>query len=573
MRALAQVPRGHAQDTRSRLVAVVLMLLGTGLLSAQLYGCSSSRRVTGSPVVSRGFLAWLRFVQKTRHMDRIWQWMWDRHGSRYSWAVFVVSYGTTLPIWVVSAVVLVELEKSDRYLAASALAALGGAAAMAAGVLPGAGRWEPLERWGAGESVDRRDALEVSYAFARTSVLRTAVAFAIVGGAMGVAGGAVAGASTSRLIQYGIIGATQFTAVQLIAVHMFVEAAVRPCRIAIAGDTGIGDEMPRARPSFAMWSILSILAVAWVFALAGAFFAIAIDRSEEAPVSAVLIAGGLTLFFAVPITVGSAFAPSFRPIRDLTDGTLRVAAGDYSQRLPVAQDDDLGALVGSFNQMQAGLAERERLQAAFGSYVDPTLAARLLEQGDDIFTGERREVTVMFVDIRDFTPYAEANTAEDTVSRLNALFEIVVPAVLDAGGHVNKYLGDGAMAVFGAPNDLSLHADAAVTAASQIHQLVKERFEGELRIGIGINTGQVIAGTIGGAGKLEFTLIGDTVNVAARIEQLTKTTGDSILLTQPTFDALTVRFAGLTDRGAHDLKGKAAATRVYALGVAPTPAP
>ena len=219
------------------------------------------------------------------------------------------------------------------------------------------------------------------------------------------------------------------------------------------------------------------------------------------------------------------------PIRDLAEGTERVAAGDYSQRLPVVQDDNLGALAGSFNGMQAGLAERQRLQAAFGTYVDPTLAARLLEQGDDVFTGERREVTVMFVDVRDFTPFAEANTAEDTVARLNALFDIVVPAVVDAGGHVNKFLGDGALAVFGAPNDLADHADAAVTAAVLIQRLVADRFGGELRIGIGVNTGVVIAGTIGGGGKLEFTLIGDTVNVAARVEQLTKTTGDAILLT------------------------------------------
>ena len=217
------------------------------------------------------------------------------------------------------------------------------------------------------------------------------------------------------------------------------------------------------------------------------------------------------------------------PIRDLAEGTERVAAGDYSQRLPVVQDDDLGALAASFNRMQAGLAERQRLQAAFGTYVDPVLATKLLEQGDDVFTGERREVTVMFVDIRDFTPFAETNPAEDVVARLNALFEIVVPAVVDAGGHVNKFLGDGALAVFGAPNDLADHADAALNAAVLIQRLVAERFGGELRIGIGINTGTVIAGTIGGGGKLEFTLIGDTVNVAARVEQLTKTTGDAIL--------------------------------------------
>jgi adenylate cyclase len=174
-------------------------------------------------------------------------------------------------------------------------------------------------------------------------------------------------------------------------------------------------------------------------------------------------------------------------------------------------------------------------------------------------------VTVMFVDVRDFTPFAEANTAEDTVARLNALFEIVVPAVVDAGGHVNKFLGDGALAVFGAPNDLADHAEAAVTAAVRIHRLVANRFGGELRIGIGVNTGLVIAGTIGGAGKLEFTLIGDTVNVAARVEQLTKITGDAILLTHQTVDALASRPPGLTDRGSHALKGKSAAMQVFGI--------
>jgi class 3 adenylate cyclase len=145
------------------------------------------------------------------------------------------------------------------------------------------------------------------------------------------------------------------------------------------------------------------------------------------------------------------------------------------------------------------------------------------------------------------------------------LFEIVVPAVVDAGGHVNKFLGDGALAVFGAPNDLADHADSAVSAAVLIHQLVARRFSGELRIGVGINTGKVIAGTIGGGSKLEFTLIGDAVNVAARVEQLTKTTGDTILLTQQTVDALVARPHGLIDRGSHALKGKSAAVKVFGL--------
>jgi class 3 adenylate cyclase len=290
-----------------------------------------------------------------------------------------------------------------------------------------------------------------------------------------------------------------------------------------------------------------------------------VKQTSEIPLLAVAIGFAVTACFAVPITVGTTLSPSLRPIRDLAEGTERVAAGDYTQRVPVIQDDDLGALAASFNRMQAGLAERQRLQAAFGTYVDPALASRLLEQADDVFTGERREVTVMFVDIRDFTPFAEANTAEDTVARLNALFEIVVPAVVDAGGHVNKFLGDGALAVFGAPNDLADHADAAVTAAVVIHRLVAERFGDALRIGIGINTGKVIAGTIGGGSKLEFTLIGDTVNVAARVEQLTKTTGDAILLTGHTVDALSVRPSGLSNRGSHALKGKSAEVQVFGL--------
>jgi len=362
-----------------------------------------------------------------------------------------------------------------------------------------------------------------------------------------------------------MLGTAFGAAIPLPGVHSLMEAALRPARVAIAGDTGIGDSLPRSRPTIAAWTNVSMLAVAFTYAVAGAMLAAVFDRAREEPVLFAVIGCALTLVFAVPITVGTAFSPSLRPIRDLAEGTERVAAGDYSQRLPVVQDDDLGALAASFNRMQAGLAERQRLQAAFGTYVDPALAARLLEQGDDVFSGERREVTVMFVDIRDFTPFAEVNTAEDTVARLNALFEIVVPAVVDAGGHVNKFLGDGALAVFGAPNDLADHADAAVGAAVLIHRLVAQRFGGELRIGIGINTGVVIAGTIGGGGHLEFTLIGDTTNVAARVEQLTKTTGDTILVTHHTVDALNGRSPELIDRGSHALKGKSAAVQVFGL--------
>jgi len=270
----------------------------------------------------------------------------------------------------------------------------------------------------------------------------------VVSAALFAVVGALAGATGSRLIQYGIFGAAVGIGTALIGVHPYVEGALRPARAARGGDTGIGDSLPRSRPTFAAWSNVSVIGVAFSFALLGALVAAVFNRASEVPVLCVVIGCALTLGIAVPITVGALFSPSLQPIRDLAAGTKRVAAGDYSQRLPVVQDDNLGELAASFNRLQAGLAERQRLQAAFGTYVDPALAAWLLEQGDDVFTGERREVTVMFVDIRDFTPFAEANTAEDTVAPLNALFEIVVPAVVDASGHVNKFLGDGALTVF-----------------------------------------------------------------------------------------------------------------------------
>jgi class 3 adenylate cyclase len=476
-----------------------------------------------------------------------------------------ITFPVVLPIYLFGSFAVVAFERSGHYVQAAVVTVVAVLVMCYVFLPPGDKRFRLAQQWAAGHEVDRVTALKDTYAYARRPVSRLVAAHAALAAALLVGVGAIAGATGSRLVQYAILGTVFGITVQLIAVHSFMEAALRPARVALAGDTGIGDSLPHPRPTFATWSNLSMLLVALAFAVAGAMMAAVFNRATEVPALWVVIGCALAFGLAVPITIGAGFSQSLRPIRDLAAGTERVAAGDYHQRLPVVSDDDLGVLSASFNRMQAGLVERQRLQAAFGTYVDPVLAARLLEQGDDVFTGERRQVTMMFVDVRDFTPFAEANTAEDTVARLNALFEIVVPAVVDAGGHVNKFLGDGALAVFGAPNDLADHADAAVTAAVLIQRLVAERFDGALRIGIGINTGVVIAGTIGGVGKLEFTLIGDTVNIAARVEQLTKTTGDTILLTQQCVDALASRPPGLTDRGLHVLKGKSAAVQIFAL--------
>ena len=126
---------------------------------------------------------------------------------------------------------------------------------------------------------------------------------------------------------------------------------------------------------------------------------------------------------------------------------------------------------------------------------------------------------------------------------------MIIPVLHEHGGHANHYLGDGLLAVFGAPNPIEHHADAAVASAVAIQRAVRTEFGDALRLGIGINTGPVIAGTVGGGGRHEFTVIGDTVNVAARVEQLTKETGDTILITEATRAALSIPAPAVDEAG------------------------
>jgi class 3 adenylate cyclase len=479
--------------------------------------------------------------------------------------VFAGTCAITFPIFVSWGWAILRTEGSPRYGAMAAVAAAAMAATAAAVVLPGIPAvWGPVEGWAAGSPSSARRALESTYDFARGFTPRFIIAWSVSGPAVCMAWAMIAGANGAKAAQWAAFGATLGLGTALIAGHHYVETFLRPVRESIGGAGDAADDLPRSRPSYATWSTVALLAALFVFAEGGFGVALALHAGDR-PLVGVTIALGLVVGLGAPITFAAAIGPSLRPIRDLEAGARRVAEGDFTGRVPVVQDDDLGVLAASFNRMQAGLAERERLHAAFGSYVDPALAKRLLAQPGDLFSGERVEVTVMFVDIRDFTPFAEAHSAEDTVAHLNALFEIVVTVTNIHHGHVNKFLGDGAMVVFGAPERLDDHADQALAAATEINRQVAARFGSEVRIGIGINTGTTIAGTVGGAGKLEFTLIGDAVNVAARVEQLTKTTGDTVLLTQHTLDALAAPPPNLASRGAHALKGKTGTITVHAL--------
>jgi class 3 adenylate cyclase len=256
------------------------------------------------------------------------------------------------------------------------------------------------------------------------------------------------------------------------------------------------------------------------------------------------------------------------PLATLRAATERLAAGDFTVRVPVVTTDETGRLAQAFNRMVDGLEEREALREAFGSYVDPELADRVLAEGA-VLEGEEVEVSVLFLDIRRFTAFAERATPREVVAELNAFFDLVVPVLVDHGGHANKFVGDGLLGVVGAPDRRDDHADCAVRAALAIAEAVREAYGERLRIGIGVNSGPVVAGTVGGGGRLEFTVIGDPVNTAARVEELTRQTGDDVLVTEATRRLLVDPPCAFAPRGAVALKGKSERVQVHA----PLPSP
>ncbi|HEX2084110.1 MAG TPA: adenylate/guanylate cyclase domain-containing protein [Solirubrobacteraceae bacterium] len=248
----------------------------------------------------------------------------------------------------------------------------------------------------------------------------------------------------------------------------------------------------------------------------------------------------------------------------LRGATARVTGGEKGVRVPVLTTDETGDLAASFNSMVAGLEERERLREAFGAFVDPQVVERVISEGRTDLEGEEVEVSVLFLDIRGFTRLAERHGAREVVGRLNDFYSCVVPVLERHGGHANKFVGDGLLGVFGAPERLADHADRAVLAALDIVLTVRDVYGDSLRIGVGVNSGPVLAGTIGGGGHVEFTVIGDAVNTAARVEELTRLTGDDVLITEATRRLLTLPFCGFAERPTMTLKGKTERVRLYA---------
>lgn len=244
------------------------------------------------------------------------------------------------------------------------------------------------------------------------------------------------------------------------------------------------------------------------------------------------------------------------PLENFARGAQHVAHGDYSIRLPVTGNDEISDAATQFNYMVAELSHKEEMRNVFGRYLNPKLVEEVFDGGMQT-VNKRQEVSVLFADMVSFTAFSESTSTEEVVDVLNRHFEVFHRIIDYYGGHVDKYIGDAVMAVFNHPWEDAEHAQHAALAALAMTEACKRlgilRQSGEpIAFRIGINCGQVIVGSIGAAERLEYTVIGDAVNIASRMAGLGG--GNEVTLPHETFKRLGAGF-DFGSIGKREIKG------------------
>lgn len=273
------------------------------------------------------------------------------------------------------------------------------------------------------------------------------------------------------------------------------------------------------------------------------------------------VLGALLLSGAVAVLLARALS---RPLDILLDAMRRVDAGDSATRAPVVTDDEFGMFTERFNRMLDGLNERERLRRMFAHFVPETVAATLLAQKGAIEPQER-EATVLFTDIERFTEIASRLAPREVLAMLNDYFEKIARIIHAHGGVITQFQGDAVLASFNLPSSDPDHARHAVHAALETQRCVESvRFQGGIQLctRTGIGTGVVVGGTVGGGERLGYTVHGDIVNLAARLEALNKELGTRILLSARTAE-LVGGAIPLRDLGRVTVRGFAAPVRLF----------
>ncbi len=267
-------------------------------------------------------------------------------------------------------------------------------------------------------------------------------------------------------------------------------------------------------------------------------------------------------------TLGNSMADN---IESLLRAQGAVKRGLLETSLPVTSNDELGKLTAGFNAMVSGLRQEEVIRRLFNLYVTPEVAAHAIEYGAER-GGALAEATVLFSDIRGFTSLTEQMPPAALIALLNRYFQAVSATVTASGGVVNKFGGDSLLAIFGTPlNPNPDHARSAIQAAQEMLIALecfnadqRERGEPELRCGIGIASGAVVAGNIGSEERLEYTVIGDTVNLASRLQNMTKEIGVTILINSTTAESVADQIE-LQPLGEVAVRGKQAPVKIYGL--------
>lgn len=281
----------------------------------------------------------------------------------------------------------------------------------------------------------------------------------------------------------------------------------------------------------------------------------------------------LMMTLAITITgIAMSMVLSFyfsRPIQRLVVAVEEIGKGNFAYRVNLARNDELGDLGKAINRMAEDLRLKERIQTSFGRYVTPEIVERILASPDDEWMkGIRLEATIIFVDIRGFTAMAEGSDPDAVVDLLNSYFTLVTDIIIQHGGYLDKFVGDTVMGVFGALIPDPAHAESAVRAAVEVRQhlpKLEQRLPAtanHIQVGIGINTGEVVAGNLGSSKRMEYTVIGDNVNVASRLTDLAGP--DEILVSEQTYLKL-AKSSELTfqSRGAIEVKGRKEPVKIY----------
>lgn len=258
------------------------------------------------------------------------------------------------------------------------------------------------------------------------------------------------------------------------------------------------------------------------------------------------------------------------PVTDLVAATRKIMEGIYRIGIKPRHKDEIGQLTRSFQSMAQGLEEREKMKDAFGRFVNPEIAEQAMK-GTIKLGGERKMAAVFFSDIRSFTAISEKLEPEEVVGFLNEYMTRMVRCINDTRGVVDKYIGDAIMAVWGAPvshgNDTANAINAALQMRSELLDFNRTRGDEKhpvIKIGCSINTGPVLAGQIGSDERMEYTVIGDTVNLSSRVEALNKPFGTDILITQDSLNMVPEMF-DVVPMQKIKVKGKSEPQQIYAV--------